>query len=214
MKDKLLLTFLATIHFLVLQLAVPADDWPQWPEPNKRDNKSQETGLPKTWPDSGPPMLYQIEGLGAGIAAPVVVGNRAFTLCVFEGNEYVIAFNVETGEREWLSRLGLPSDGYVVYHRLMRWLSQRTPTAFDGKIYAVTAYGLLVCFSCDDGRQLWSKVFGTEYGVTRQTWGFCDYPLVDEDSLICVPGGSKATVVALNRQTGDEVWHKLLDPSI
>lgn len=155
-------------------------------------------------------MLYQVDGLGDGIAAPAVVGNQAFTLSVLDGIEYVVAFNVETGEREWLSRLGLPSDGYVAYHRLMRWLSQRTPTVYDGKLYAVTAYGLLVCFSCYDGKQVWSKDFGKEYGVTRQTWGFCDYPLVDEDVSICVPGGSKATVVALNRHTGDEVWRRVV----
>lgn len=205
-------TFLATIFFLVLEHPVQADDWPQWRGPN-RNNVSSETGLLKTWPDSGPPMLYQVDGLGAGIATPAVVANQAFTLSVFDGFEYVVAFNVETGEREWFSRLGLPSDGYVAVHRLMRWLSQRTPTVHDGKLYAVTAYGLLVCFSCDDGRQLWSKDFGKEYGVTRQGWGFCDYPLVDGDALICVPGGSKATVVALNRHTGHEVWRKLLDPS-
>ncbi len=204
--------FYYTIVLVTLLRTANADDWPQWRGP-QRDNKSQETGLLKTWPEQGPPLLYQIEGLGAGIAAPAVVGNQVFTLSVLDGIEYVVAFNVETGEREWLSRLGLPSDGYVAHHRLMRWLSQRTPTVYDGKLYAVTAYGLLVCFSCDDGQQLWSKDFGKEYDVTRQTWGFCDYPLVDGDALICVPGGSKATVVALNRHTGDELWHKLLDPT-
>ncbi len=193
-------------------LSAKADDWPQWRGP-QRNNVSVEVGLLKNWPDSGPPLLYQIEGLRNGISAPAIVGNRAFVLSVFDGNEYVIAFNVGTGEREWFSRLGLPSDGYVVYHRLMRWLSQRTPTVYDGKLYAVTAYGLLVCFSCDDGKQLWSKDFGTEYGVTKQTWGFCDYPLVDGDALICVPGGSEATVVALNRHTGNEVWRSVLVPS-
>ncbi len=48
MKESSLVTFLATVFFLVLQLAVQADDWPQWRGP-QRDNKSQETGLLKTW---------------------------------------------------------------------------------------------------------------------------------------------------------------------
>ncbi len=143
MRIELLFNLIVLVA--ILQSA-HADDWPQWRGP-QRNNVSSETGLLKTWPASGPPMLYQIEGLGAGIAAPAIVGNRAFTLGVFDGIEYVVAFNVKTGEREWLSRLGLPSDGYVAYHRLMRWLSQRTPTVYDGKLYTVTAYGLLVCFS-------------------------------------------------------------------
>ncbi|MBI3838579.1 MAG: PQQ-like beta-propeller repeat protein [Planctomycetia bacterium] len=31
-------------------------------------------------------------------------------------------------------------------------------------------------------------------------------PLVDGDLLVCTPGGSEATLVALNKKTGDTVW--------
>jgi outer membrane protein assembly factor BamB len=213
MKMRSPFIILEAIFYFALPNLVQGDDWPQWRGPN-RNNVSSESGLLKSWPDSGPSLLYQIEALGDGIAAPTIVGNQAFTLSVFDGVEYVVAFNAETGEREWISRLGLPSDGYVVHHRLMRWLSQRTPTVFDGKIYAVTAYGLLTCFSCDNGKQLWSIDFGTKCGLGGQAWGFCDYPLVDGDLIICVPGRSTATVVALNRHTGEEVWRRVLSSSI
>ena len=92
----------------------------------------------------------------------------------------------------------------------------RRECSFDEGIdasFSRTEGWLLVCFSCDDGKQLWSKDFDKEYGVARQTWGFCDYPLVDGDVLICVPGGSEATVVALNRHTGNEVWRRVLVPA-
>src|SRR4029079_1400106 len=42
-------------------------------------------------------------------------------------------------------------------------------------------------------------------------WGFCDRPLVDGDKLICTPGGSKATLAALNKYTGKVLWNKLLE---
>ena len=92
----------------------------------------------------------------------------------------------------------------------------RRECSFDEGIdasFSRTEGWLVVCFSCDDGKQLWSKDFDKEYGVARQTWGFCDYPLVDGDVLICVPGGSEATVVALNRHTGNEVWRRVLVPA-
>ncbi|MEO8496838.1 MAG: PQQ-binding-like beta-propeller repeat protein, partial [Planctomycetota bacterium] len=38
------------------------------------------------------------------------------------------------------------------------------------------------------------------------TWGFCDYPLVDDDRLICTPGGPETSLVALNKRTGKEIW--------
>jgi outer membrane protein assembly factor BamB len=187
-----------------------ADDWPQWRGP-QRDNVSKEIGLLKKWPSAGPKPCLRIEGFGAGIAAPAVVGDRAYTLGVYGGYEYVIAFSTETGERLWLTKLGVPSsDDFVSAHRIMRWLSQRTPTVHDGKVYAVSTYGTLVCMSTEDGQPLWSKDFRKEYGVERQKWGYCDYPLVDGDVLICVPGGALATVVALNRHTGAEVWRRRL----
>src|SRR6185436_2137355 len=31
-------------------------------------------------------------------------------------------------------------------------------------------------------------------------------PLVDGDAVICTPGGSNATIVALNKNTGETIW--------
>ena len=59
-----------------------ADDWPQWRGP-QRDNVSKETGLLKEWPEGGPRLHLRIEGFGVGIAAPAVVGQRAYTLGVY-----------------------------------------------------------------------------------------------------------------------------------
>lgn len=41
---------------LGLALAARAEDWPQWRGPH-RDGKSAETGLLKTWPAGGPPLV-------------------------------------------------------------------------------------------------------------------------------------------------------------
>ncbi len=201
--------------FLLVQFVcvdVPAADWPQWRGPN-RDNVSSETGLQDSWPAQGPPLNYRIDGLGSGITPPAIVGERAFTITEFDGYEYVLAFNADTGQRLWLTPIGIQSNDFVNYHVLMRWLSQRTPTVHDGKLYAVTAFGLLVCLATEDGQPLWSKDFRQEYDVSRQSWGYCDYPLVDGDLLICVPGGTQATIVALNRHTGQEIWRCLLTTS-
>ncbi|HJT79427.1 MAG TPA: PQQ-binding-like beta-propeller repeat protein, partial [Gemmataceae bacterium] len=37
-------------------------------------------------------------------------------------------------------------------------------------------------------------------------WGFTWSPLVDGDHLICVPGGPKGLLAALDKKTGDVVW--------
>lgn len=58
-----------------------ADDWPQF-RGAARDGVSRAEGLAETWPEGGPPVLWQI-AVGPGYAAPSVVGDRAF-LDVYE----------------------------------------------------------------------------------------------------------------------------------
>ncbi|HYV34373.1 MAG TPA: hypothetical protein VE988_01635, partial [Gemmataceae bacterium] len=40
-------------------------DWPQWQGPD-RTAVSKETGLLKTWPKDGPPLLWKATGCGEG----------------------------------------------------------------------------------------------------------------------------------------------------
>ena len=37
-------------------------------------------------------------------------------------------------------------------------------------------------------------------------WSFRESPLVDGDKVICTPGGDEATMVALNKLTGETIW--------
>ena len=68
-----------------------AADWPQWRGPH-RDGISQEKSLLRTWPESGPKLLWRADGIGRGYSTPAVVGDRLFLLAS-EGtnNEFVQA---------------------------------------------------------------------------------------------------------------------------
>ena len=37
-------------------------------------------------------------------------------------------------------------------------------------------------------------------------WAYAESPLIDGDVLVCTPGGAEATLVALNKKTGDVIW--------
>ena len=54
---------------------VRADDWPQYRGPD-RSGVSRETGLLKTWPKDGPPLLWTYRDAGVGFTPPSVVGDR------------------------------------------------------------------------------------------------------------------------------------------
>ncbi len=94
----------------------------------------------------------------------------------------------------------------VSENRLMRRLGKRTPTVDQDRLYAVCSDSDLICLSVNDGRELWRKSYTKAFGTKRGSRGICDYPLVDGDRLICMPGGTVATSVALNKFTGDLIW--------
>lgn len=88
----------------------------------------------------------------------------------------------------------------------MRWLLQRTPTVDGDRVYIFTARGELVCLATADGKEHWRKDYVKDFGGRRPSFGYVDYPLVDGDKLICTPGGSTATMIALNKKSGELLW--------
>ncbi|HEY2250024.1 MAG TPA: PQQ-binding-like beta-propeller repeat protein, partial [Planctomycetaceae bacterium] len=175
--------------------------WPQWRGPN-RDNVSSEKGLLQEWPAEGPPRLWTATGVGEGIASVSVAEGKIFTFGYQAESEFVVALDEKTGELSWATRAG----PIVAESSLMRWLSQRTPTVDGSRLYLATNSGDLVCLSTAGGRELWRKSYTADFGARRPMWGFCDYPLVDGDSLICTPGGPDAKIAALDKETGNVIW--------
>jgi outer membrane protein assembly factor BamB len=199
-------TILPAILILAwLQSAAPQEppcggNWPQWRGP-RRDNVSDEKGLLPAWPEAGPPLFWEVHGLGGGIAAVAVSGGRVFTVGYIGDSEYLTALDEATGRRRWSSRVG----PLVQESPLMRWLGQRTPTVDGERVYAFHTDGLLVCFQASTGKELWRKSYTKDFGATRPGWGYCDRPLVDGDRLICAPGGT-VSMVALNKVSGEILW--------
>jgi outer membrane protein assembly factor BamB len=175
--------------------------WPQWRGPG-RTNVARETGLATTWPKGGPPLAWKAEGLGEGARSVAIAGGRVFTLGHHEDKEYLSALEEVSGKPLWKESIG-PA---VKESSIMRWLSQRTPTVDGDRIYAVSASGELLCLDVKKGKVLWRKSYPQDFQGKIGPWGYCDYPLVDGDKLICTPGGPSATVVALDKRTGELLW--------
>lgn len=193
-------------HLYAVQAAVPGEEavtghWPQWRGPD-RTNVSKETGLLAEWPEGGPPLQWKVEGIGEGIASVSIADGRIYTVGYVEGGEYAIALDQRSGEKVWATRIGAA----VQEHPLMRWLSQRSPTVDSGRVYVIRADGDLVCLQATDGVELWRKSYPNDFAAGRPIWGFCDYPLVDDDKLICAPGSPETGVAALNKYTGEVIW--------
>jgi len=182
---------------------VCADDWPQWRGPN-RDGISRETGLLQAWPSEGPKLLWQIRDVGGGFSTPSVVGERIYVLGN-EGteNEFVKALQVKDGKEVWSRRIGKVGnpDQKPPYPG-----TRSTPTVERDALYALGSDGDLVCLETATGKVRWHKSLREEFGGKPGTWAYSESPLIDGDAVVCTPGGRQATVLALNKKTGEVLW--------
>ena len=176
-------------------------DWPQWRGPD-RTNLARDEGLLSEWPEGGPPLRWRTRGLGQGATAVSSARGRVYTLGYRQDAEFLTAWDAGGGAKLWEAAVG-PA---VKEFSGMRWLSPRAPTVDTGRVYVVTARGELICLSTADGVELWRKDYVKDFGGKAGSWGYCDFPLVDGDRLICTPGGARASVVALDKATGDLIW--------
>jgi len=188
---------------LVAAVSAGANDWPQWRGP-QRNGISQETGLLKEWPKDGPKLHWKVADAGKGYSTPAVVGDRLYLLGN-EGleNEFVEALSVKDGKRIWSTRLGkVGNPGQKPSFPAAR----STPTAEQGVLYCLGSDGDLACVEASDGKVRWQKNLRTEFGGKPGEWAYSESPLIDGDSVVCTPGGSEATLVALNKKTGAVLW--------
>ncbi len=180
-----------------------AADWPQWRGP-QRDGYSSETGLLQEWPKDGPKLLWQVNDVGSGYATPSVVGERIYLL----GNggletEFLLALSAKDGSRVWSAKLG--KVGHPEQNPSYPG-ARSTPTV-DGKfLYALGSDGDLVCLELAGGKEVWRKNLRTDFGGKYGEWAYAESPLIDGDALICTPGGTNATLLALNKRSGEVLW--------
>jgi outer membrane protein assembly factor BamB len=182
-------------------MAVDERGWPRFLGPYS-DNLCRETGLYTDWSQGPPALLWTIEGLGMGYSSVAITAGRIFMMGdreVGDGKkaQFVIAFDLNTQEELWAAEVGPPhTDG-----------PRCTPTVDGDLVYAVGTEGDLVCLEAATGAERWRKSFVNDFGGAMMSgWRFSESPLVDGARLICTPGGKDATMVALDKRTGEVLW--------
>jgi outer membrane protein assembly factor BamB len=184
-------------------LTAGASDWPQWRGP-QRNGLSSEAGLLKEWPTDGPTLRWKVADVGSGYSTPAVVADRLYLLAN-EGldDEFVRALSVKDGKRAWSTRLG------KVGHPQQKPnfpAARSTPTVEGEFLYALGSDGDLACLEIGTGKVRWQKNLRADFGGKPGEWAYSESPLIDGDALVCTPGGSEATLVALNKATGALIW--------
>jgi outer membrane protein assembly factor BamB len=197
---------IVALGILLLIGSASANDWPQFRGPH-RDGTSKETGLLKEWPKDGPKLLWKATDLGQGYSSVAIVDDRFYTLGN-EGtdNEFVEARTVKDAKPLWKTHLGkvgpnTPGANYAA--------ARSTPTVDGQTLYVLSSDGDLAALS-KDGKIRWQKSLRSDFGGQPGAWAYAESPLVDGDALVVTPGGPEATIVALNKNTGQVIWKSAL----
>jgi outer membrane protein assembly factor BamB len=216
MRTRFLMLFFKAISALVLGLfLVPwgaaATDWPQFRGPH-RDGIWEETGILESFPREGLKSCWR-HPVGGGFSSPVVAEGRVFVLDAEltkpSVRERVHCFEEKTGKVLW---------AYVYEEHYSEWtfVPERgagptaTPIVEQGRVYAVGANGYVHCLEANTGTVIWEKNIGQKYHVEEMS---CRPSPLIEGALLIVFTGAKpgATVLALDKQTGKEIWKALDD---
>lgn len=185
--------------FAVLVLAaVAVADWPQMAGPD-RNNISAETGLARTWPESGPPVLWTVP-LGGGFASPSILDGKVYLLDrVGEEQDKLRCFDLETGEELWHYAYDAP--GSVSHDG-----SRTAPTVAGNRLYCVGLFGHFTCLDLTTRQPVWSKNICSDFGVDTPKWGVAQAPSLYKNLVIVAPQAPDAFVVAYDKDSGEIVW--------
>ena len=166
-----------------------------------RDGRYEEAPILTQWPSKGLIRLWR-QPIGGGYASFVVAEGRAFTIEQRRRQEVVAAYDVETGRELWAH--GWDGD----FQEPMGGDGPRaTPTWHQGRLYALGAMGEFRCFDAANGKRLWSHNILEDNQAQNLTWGMSASPLIVDQKVIVLPGGSAGkSVVAYHKVTGEPVW--------
>ena len=183
----------------------PVVQWSDWRGP-RRDAVSNY--VPKQLPAKAKFLWRQpLTGVGlSGIAA-----THRYVIVADKGKEKNLdifrCLDADTGEELWAVKYTAPED--MDYSNSPR----ANPVIHEGLVYLLGAFGDLHCVNLKTGQVVWKKNIVKEFGAELVTWGMCSAPLIVGDKLIVNPGAKDASIVAMDRRTGQVIWKTPGEPA-
>ncbi|MBX3175717.1 MAG: PQQ-like beta-propeller repeat protein [Candidatus Hydrogenedentes bacterium] len=177
-------------------------DWPHFLGP-ARTGVSAETGLLKTWPEEGPPVVWQRD-IGEGYGAPVVAEGRLVNFHRIGDEEIVECVDALDGAKS-LWQYGYPTR-YVDQYGYNGG-PRSSPAIAGGRVYTYGAEGVLTCVDFATGALRWQRPVNREFNAPQGFFGAGSAPVVDGGLVFLNTGGPDgAGVAAFDADTGETAW--------
>jgi len=214
MHVALLKRFALALFTLALAFAphaARAGDWAEWRGP-ARDGVSPERNLPSRWSPAGENLAWKAPF--GGRSAPIVMGDRVYLQnTAGKGEtlqERVMCFDADTGKLVWEHRFNVYLSD-VPTHRVA-WASPVGDPA-TGNVYVFGSGGSLISLS-REGKVLWERSLGEDFGLLTTHGGRTVSPLIDGDLVIVSGvtfvwgehGRGAHRFMAFDKRNGETMW--------
>jgi outer membrane protein assembly factor BamB len=169
----------------------------EW-RPENRTGVSAETGLMKSWPESGPGLVWENLTLPRGHSS-VSFGNSFIYLTGLEDNNEVLVALDNSGKIKWKTTYGR-------CWQQSNPESRCNPTVEGNRVYVSSGFGDIACIDGILGKIIWSVKASELYKGTYAEWGIAESLIIDGQKLYFTPGGSETTTIALDKTSGKLIW--------
>jgi len=176
-----------------------AEDWPQYLGPN-RNSTSAEKGILRSWPETGPQVLWTVT-VGRGYGGPVVKDGKVYLLDRDDKKgDSLRCLDFADGKDLWNFAYDAP--GSVMFPG-----SRSVPIVDGHHVYSCGPYGDLYCINIDTHKPVWNKNVWKDFGGGRiPIWAITQCPSVYGDLLILASQAPQAGVVAYEKLSGNVKW--------
>lgn len=169
----------------------------QWRGKDRKGIYDSE-GLMTEWPAEGPEMIWALEDLPSGYSSPIIVNETIYLTGVRDSSDFIMAISMD-GKLLWEKSFGNAwLNNYVG--------SRCTPTYENEKLYVTSGMGEVACLNAADGSIIWKVDAHSKYKGKYTRFGLSESVLLLDDKVFYMPGGTVSTIVALDKETGEEIW--------
>lgn len=195
--------------FWISAVASAADEWPRWRGPNA-DGRWNPQGIPADFAKKEPERLWKNE-IGAGFGGVTASGGKVYVMDRVKTPkeiERVLCFDAASGSALWQHSWEV-SYGGMEYGTGPR----ASVNISEGKAYALGATGVAACLEAETGRVIWQVDTVQTFGAKIPKWGFAASPVIDGSRVLLHVGADAGSVIALDKNSGKEVWRGGPDPA-
>ena len=160
-----------------------------------------ETGLLREWPEGGPAVVWKATGIGGGFSSATVVNGNVYVTGMLgkdDGNLFVI------DEATGALKNTFPYGKETLNDQAEG--PRCTPTWDGTHLYFMSGLGVVYCMDPADGKVVWSVDMVERFGARKIIWDYSESLLVEDDRVLCTPGGPEVLMAALDKNTGATVW--------